>query len=65
LRYNGDGTADLSFSEDGAGIYSSGGNALGLGLALQLDGRILVSGNSSYHDGYSDFAGFLIRIVGR
>jgi len=65
LRYNGDGTADLSFSEDGAGIYSSGGNAGGLGLALQPDGRILVSGNSSYHDGYSDFAGFLIRIVGR
>ncbi len=65
LRYNGDGTADLSFSEDGAGIYSSGGNALGLGLALQPDGRILVAGSSSYHDGYSDFSGFLIRVVGR
>lgn len=67
LRYNIDGTLDTSFSGDGVGMYSSGDIAItqGHGVALQTDGKIVVTGSSSLHDNYSDQAVLTIRIIGQ
>ena len=63
-RYNSDGTLDTSFSGDGFGLYSSG-NGFGYGqkVALQSDGKIIVTGSSSFHDNSSDYAVITIRLV--
>jgi uncharacterized delta-60 repeat protein len=44
LRYSPDGTLDLTFGLGGYAIYDSGGNERGLGLALQPNGKIVVTG---------------------
>jgi len=46
LRYNEDGSLDISFGEDGVAIYSGsgGGNDVGHAVAIQQDGKIVVVG---------------------
>jgi uncharacterized delta-60 repeat protein len=62
LRYNTDGTLDTSFSEDGVGMYSIGDYAIGTGVDLQTDGKIVVSGFSI--SGADDDI-LTIRIIGQ
>lgn len=55
VRYNADGSMDTSFSGDGKVITNIGGqNSNTHGLALQSDGKILVSGGTEFNGG--DFA---------
>jgi hypothetical protein len=67
LRYKNDGTLDNSFSEDGIGRYTTGGNGLArsYGLAFKTDGEIVVTGSSSLQDNSSDYALITLRIIGR
>jgi uncharacterized delta-60 repeat protein len=66
LRYNTNGTLDTTFGGDGMSEYKKGeGNAGGYGVAIQSDGKLVVSGNSTFHDQYSDCAVLVIRIIGR
>jgi len=46
LRYNEDGSLDISFGEDGVAIYSGsgGGDDVGYAVAIQQDGKIVVVG---------------------
>ncbi len=44
VRYNGDGSLDMGFGTGGFVFYDGGGNDRGLGLALQGDGKIVVTG---------------------
>jgi len=53
VRYNSDGTPDLSFDSDGQTTTDLGGNDEGHALALQNDGKIVVAG---YTSSGSDFA---------
>jgi uncharacterized delta-60 repeat protein len=53
VRYNSDGTPDLSFDNDGQTSTDLGGNDEGHALALQSDGKIVVAGSTSSG---SDFA---------
>lgn len=53
VRYNSDGTPDLSFDSDGQITTDFGGNDEGHALALQSDGKIVVAGSTSSG---SDFA---------
>jgi uncharacterized delta-60 repeat protein len=47
VRYNLDGTLDTTFNDDGRAAVSVGnGNDLGRSVAIQLDGKIVVTGNS-------------------
>ena len=51
VRYNVDGSLDTTFSGDGKLVQAIGtGGDLGLGVAVQSDGKILVSGQSSSPD---------------
>jgi uncharacterized delta-60 repeat protein len=53
LRFNTDGTLDDGFGTGGAALANAGGNmSSGFGVALQPDGKILVSGFSN--DGLND-----------
>jgi uncharacterized delta-60 repeat protein len=55
-RYNGDGTLDLSFSEDGWVVTNLfGSNDQGLAAAMQPDGKLVVAGWVEEWEG-SDFA---------
>ena len=54
LRYNSDGSLDTTFSREGYGIYSLEGDytyAYGKGIGLQLDEKIIVTGEASGNDG--------------
>jgi uncharacterized delta-60 repeat protein len=66
LRYNNNGTLDTSFSEDGVGIYYGGLHTFcyGDGVALQSDGKIVVTGSSSFMDN-GDNAAMTIRLLGQ
>ncbi|MFA7281279.1 MAG: DUF4214 domain-containing protein, partial [Sterolibacterium sp.] len=44
-RYNADGSLDTSFDNDGKLTTNFGGGGNGYGIALQTDGKILVTGN--------------------
>jgi uncharacterized delta-60 repeat protein len=56
-RYNGDGSLDTTFDEDGKVTTDLGGwRDVGHALALQPDGRILVAGEQWHEDGTVDFA---------
>lgn len=60
LRYNQDGTLDLSFNSDGIFTRSFGsGDEYGRGIAIQGDGKILVTG--SYSNG-SNMDVFVLRL---
>lgn len=50
-RYNSDGSIDASFGNNGKTIFNLGGNDFSSGLAVQSDGKIIVSGYS-YTDHY-------------
>ena len=65
LRYNIDGTLDTSFSGDGVGMYSCGGVANGYGVALQTDGKIVVTGKIWFYDQVADDDVLTIRIIGQ
>lgn len=63
LRVTGDGSVDTTFFEDGLIEISSGGLSQALGLSIQDDGKVVIAGNSTFHDSYSDKAIFLARLV--
>ncbi len=53
LRYNGDGTLDSAFGTDGIVIYDSGkGNDCGRLVAIQADGKIVLTGYSNNGEDY-------------
>jgi competence ComEA-like helix-hairpin-helix protein len=55
-RYNGDGSLDASFDDDGIITTDFGvGDDMGNALLLQPDGKIVLAGSASTHTGY-DFA---------
>jgi uncharacterized delta-60 repeat protein len=56
VRYNTDGTLDNSFSTDGIQITSVGAGEWAYGVALQLDGKILVAGSAYTMGPQLDFA---------
>jgi uncharacterized delta-60 repeat protein len=66
LRYNPNGALDTTFGGDGMVEYKKGeGFSGGYGVAIQSDGKLVVSGNSTFHDQYSDYAVLVMRIIGR
>ncbi len=59
VRYNGDGSVDLTFDSDGyASIITPGASTQPLDIALQDDGRIVLTG--TYYEG-TDFDFFVAR----
>jgi uncharacterized delta-60 repeat protein len=53
LRYNGDGTLDSAFGTDGTVIYDGGkGNDCGRLVAIQADGKIILTGYSNNGEDY-------------
>jgi uncharacterized delta-60 repeat protein len=53
LRYNGDGTLDSAFGTDGIVIYDGGkGNDCGRLVAIQADGKIVLTGYSNNGEDY-------------
>ncbi len=53
LRYNGDGTLDSTFGTDGIVIYDGGkGNDCGRLVAIQADGKIILTGYSNNGEDY-------------
>ncbi|MBW2202753.1 MAG: hypothetical protein JRF52_01310 [Deltaproteobacteria bacterium] len=53
LRYNGDGTLDSAFGTDGIVIYDGGkGNDCGRLVAIQTDGKIVLTGYSNNGENY-------------
>ena len=56
VRYNSDGTLDASFSGDGIVITNIGNEDYASGVAVQADGKILVTGNTWLGNGNSNFA---------
>ncbi len=57
LRYNTDGTPDMSFNGTGARIFHINGNdSSGYGVAIQDDGKILIAGNAFSGGTWFDFA---------
>ena len=57
-RFNDDGSLDPSFDGDGLVTlsFTTPGNDVGLGIAVQADGKIVVVGTSNSGSGDSDFA---------
>lgn len=55
LRYNSDGSLDATFNGTGKVVSDLGGNDIGHGVAVQSDGKIVVSGSggSSGHDQFA------------
>lgn len=51
-RYNTDGSLDTTFDSDGTVVTDLGGNDVGSAIALQPDGKILVTGESNSQGNY-------------
>jgi len=47
VRYNANGSLDITFSDDGKQITEFGSNEEGISLVVQADGKIIVGGNSN------------------
>jgi uncharacterized delta-60 repeat protein len=65
FRMNPDGTLDLNFNSTGSLIVDVSGTAvddLGYGMAMQSDGKILLSGNTSYSNAVNEKYS-IIRLV--
>lgn len=56
LRYNSDGSLDLTFDADGIVTADFGGYDIGYSVAIQSDGKIVVAGSSSIGPNNYDFA---------
>jgi len=64
IRVTNDGIYDDTLSIDGISAVVSGGYAQLKSVMVQSDGKIIVAGNSTFHDNYSDQALFLARLTG-
>lgn len=64
VRVNSNGTYDDTLSIDGISAIVSGGFAQAKSVLVQNDGKIIVVGNSTLHDSYSDQAVLLARLTG-
>ncbi|GIU00874.1 hypothetical protein TSL6_13800 [Sulfurovum sp. TSL6] len=64
IRVTNDGIYDNTLSIDGISAVVSGGYAQLKSVLVQSDGKIVVAGNSTLHDNYSDKALFLARLTG-
>lgn len=64
IRVTNDGIYDNTLSIDGISAVVSGGYAQLKSVLVQSDGKIVVAGNSTFHDNYSDKALFLARLTG-
>ena len=58
-------SSDMAFNEDGVVRIAlpNGGYASANDAAIQADGKVVVAGYSSFHDGYSDKAVILSRLA--
>lgn len=54
MRYNGDGSLDSGFGDDGVVVTEIGSNAWAAGLAIQPDGRLLLCGAAWFAPEYAD-----------
>jgi len=65
IRVTSNGSYDTTLSVDGISSIASGGYGQGKGVVLLNDGSIIVAGNSTFHDQYSDQAVFLAKLTGQ
>lgn len=64
VRVDSNGSYDDTLSIDGISAVVSGGLAQAKSVLVQNDGKIIVVGNSTYHDSFSDQAILLARLTG-
>ena len=65
LCFGPDGRLDPAFGADGMVEVNGGGITHGWAVAMEPDGKVVVAGRSTFHDGVSDAGAFLARLLAR